>query len=186
MRPVACASRMSCDRRADDDRDWCATSARCIPRSWIDVGPLPPGLRRDRRGAVEEVLEHGVEPARGEPLVAVPLAALADVGVVVGPVGRRDAAVIVQRDEDALAEEPLGARLVVLRRAARRTARPGRSAARARTPGSPRPPPGSRTTGSRPSASSAPSLAPVSRESPSRRSRTTRVNSSTLCVGSPA
>jgi hypothetical protein len=53
IRPVRCASRMSRTLEPTNTTDWCATSARCIPRS-CQHGPR---LRRrlDPRGRVHEV-----------------------------------------------------------------------------------------------------------------------------------
>ena len=93
---------------ADEHRGLVRDVGQVHPEVVDHVGPLPAALRRDRGGPVQEVLEDAVQAGGGQPLVAVPLAALADVLVVLVHVDGRDAAVVVERDAHALAEQALG------------------------------------------------------------------------------
>ena len=114
IRPVSCALDVG-DARAEEHHRRVRDVGKMHPEVVDHVGPFPPARGRDRGGAVEEVLEDGVEAARRETFEPVPLASLPDVRVVVVPVDRRDACVVVQRHAHALSPQPIGARLVLRR-----------------------------------------------------------------------
>jgi hypothetical protein len=83
--------------------------AEAVPEVVDHVVPFPARLAGDAGGAVHEIVEHGRQARPGEPLEAGVLAAGADHVEGLGHVQREDRGMLVQRDDDALGEQAVGA-----------------------------------------------------------------------------